>query len=987
MAQKVDGSVYINTKIDNSGIKAGAKEIQSGIRRIVGKISQIGSKMKNSMQELVNFSQPKFDIKEYETVKKEVSSLTSKLDKAIEKQIKFMATGGKEGSPAFQKMEYDIENISAALTEAQKKKDAFEANGAGQKTSPLFTNLKTAIGELGKSNLKILSPIETLKSELGRLSAEIKTKLAGVGAAIINGLAHPFSTLKKAAIPALERLSKAAKKAAKEIAGKLLSGIKKLSTAILGLNKSTKKSNKSLGTSFKNILRYGFGIRSVFFLFNRLRNALMEGVGNLAQFSSDANKSLSGIKSSLTQIKNSAATAFAPLITVVAPALTQFIALISKALTYFGAFISALTGKSTFVKAVAVQEDYAASLEGTANAAKDAKKATNGYLSGLDEIQRYDEPDKSGSGSLGGGISPQDMFTTEQLPSTFTDFAEKVKEAWKNADFTELGGIVGEKIRTALDDITWEGIKEKCNKIAFSVATFINGFVHTPGIWTKIGSTIGEGLNTAVGAWNTFFDTTNFEKIGSGIAEGLNSIFDTVNPTDLGRSLTQLIRAGIESLYGFVTDFEWDDFGTWIGDLLNGALNNIPWDTLGQTLGKGLMGALSSIKNFAFTFDWKGLGTDISNAINGFFAKFDGKELASTANAIINGLASTLLTVVKTTDWEAVWKDIIDFLFSIDWLGNIKKGLEIAKELIAGLFSGLINAVRDTDWKKIWNDFVQAFKDFFGIHSPSTLMAEQGGLLISGVLQGLKDKFTKVIDWLAGLPEKFKSYFLQAKNKITETFDNIGAWFKDKFENAKNSIKTAFSSVGEFFSDIWAGIKNTFSNVGNWFRDKFSDAWTKVKNVFSTGGKIFDGIKNGILSGLKTVVNGIIKGINKVVSVPFNGLNNTLAKLKKIDILGVKPFGWVSTFKVPQIPYLAKGAVIPPNAPFMAMLGDQRRGTNIETPENLLRKIVREESSGKGIDGNIELKVYLSGRQIYEEVMRIADLVRAQSGRNPYEAV
>jgi hypothetical protein len=88
------------------------------------------------------------------------------------------------------------------------------------------------------------------------------------------------------------------------------------------------------------------------------------------------------------------------------------------------------------------------------------------------------------------------------------------------------------------------------------------------------------------------------------------------------------------------------------------------------------------------------------------------------------------------------------------------------------------------------------------------------------------------------------------------------------------------------------------------------NAWQAVKNVFSKGGKIFDGIKDGILNGLKAVINGIIKGINKVVSVPFDGINWALNKLRSLSILGVKPFGWISTINVPQIPLLEKGGVL-----------------------------------------------------------------------------
>ena len=150
-------------------------------------------------------------------------------------------------------------------------------------------------------------------------------------------------------------------------------------------------------------------------------------------------------------------------------------------------------------------------------------------------------------------------------------------------------------------------------------------------------------------------------------------------------------------------------------------------------------------------------------------------------------------------------------------------------------------------------------------------------------------------------------------------------------------------------SAAWNGIKSVFSSVANWFKDIFSKAWEAVKNVFSTGGKIFDGIKDGIVNAFKAVVNAIITGLNKVISIPFNTINGILNGIRSINILGMAPFSGLwrqNPLSVPQIPYLAQGAVIPPNHQFMAVLGDQKNGNNLELPESLLRKAIREEGRG-----------------------------------------
>ena len=191
------------------------------------------------------------------------------------------------------------------------------------------------------------------------------------------------------------------------------------------------------------------------------------------------------------------------------------------------------------------------------------------------------------------------------------------------------------------------------------------------------------------------------------------------------------------------------------------------------------------------------------------------------------------------------------------------------------------------------------------------------------------------------------NFFVGIWNFIVGVFSSVGKFFGDIFTGAWNAIKNAFSAVGGFFAGIWNGIKSAFNSVVNWFKDVFTKAWTAVKNVFSTGGKIFMGIVDGIANVFKTVVNAIIDGINFVIALPFKAINGFLNMIHDISIFGFQPFAslWArDPLPIPKIPKLATGAVIPPNAEFLAVLGDQKQGRNIEAPEGLIRQIVREES-------------------------------------------
>lgn len=196
--------------------------------------------------------------------------------------------------------------------------------------------------------------------------------------------------------------------------------------------------------------------------------------------------------------------------------------------------------------------------------------------------------------------------------------------------------------------------------------------------------------------------------------------------------------------------------------------------------------------------------------------------------------------------------------------------------------------------------------------------------VVIGIITTLIDLIMHAIEFIGNL---FNGIWTTAQT----IFSNIGNFIKTIFDGIKNTVGSVVEAIGKFFSGAWEtikngargaweGIKSVFSTVANFFGSIFSNAWNAVKAVFSTGGKIFDGIKDGIVNAFKTIVNAIITGINKVVSIPFNAINGFLDGIRGIDILGIKPFGWVGRINVPQIPLLATGGVT--TGATLAMIGE-----------------------------------------------------------------
>ena len=254
----------------------------------------------------------------------------------------------------------------------------------------------------------------------------------------------------------------------------------------------------------------------------------------------------------------------------------------------------------------------------------------------------------------------------------------------------------------------------------------------------------------------------------------------------------------------------------------------------------------------------------------------------SLTESLVPALESLVDKLTKTASWFAGLDDkqkkmILTILAVVATLGPFL--------LIVGKIIGFIDLLTKATW--LWNGALLA--------SP-----------ITWIILGIVALIAIIILLITHFNE-IKTVAGAVWEAILGFFGGIGTWFGNVFQSAVDAIKTAFSSITLFFTGIWEGIKSIFGGVADWFGNVFSKAWENVKNVFSTGGRIFDGIKEGIGNAFIAVVNTLIRGINTIISIPFRSINNILSRLKNINILGVTPFDWISTFSIPQIPQLSVG--------------------------------------------------------------------------------
>lgn len=182
-------------------------------------------------------------------------------------------------------------------------------------------------------------------------------------------------------------------------------------------------------------------------------------------------------------------------------------------------------------------------------------------------------------------------------------------------------------------------------------------------------------------------------------------------------------------------------------------------------------------------------------------------------------------------------------------------------------------------------------------------------LLIAGIASVLL-----AVVYFTGHGEELISGLKKVCQGFLDFFTGI---FSGDMDKALSGLKTLFSGLGEIGQAVLSGLQDAFWMFLSWLDD-------------ATGG----------------VVTNVINMINRMISFIVDGINKLGSLLSSVS--GGR-IGWsITAPQIPQIPRLAQGAVIPPNREFMAVLGDQNRGNNIEAPEDLIRKIVREETAGNG---------------------------------------
>lgn len=832
MAQ-YDGTIRINTKIDSGDFLKGLK-----------KMSSQSKKLNNSISETT---------KEIDRLKNEIHELqTAPLE-----------------SSSISRMSSECDILEKKLLDLLNQREALEMSTA---------NSLGGLGSMAVPDQEALNALMRNNGEWKKLTADIdKTELSLEK--YENKLKQAQATEQKKRDNQIERKSILLEKACNkldvyktklsEINGaesgiaKKLSQISSLSKkGFSNLTKHASKSNSTLNKLSGSVTRFTkriWGVLSSALVFSvltkaftALREKMAAAVKQNAQFSA-----------SMAQISGNMNNVFNNLLSAAMPALNSIMSAIAKATSYLNAFVSLLTGKT--IKSSNAAADAANNQASAVGGVGEAAKKASEYLNGYDEMNVQSSKDSSGgAGGSGSSISYEDTDVSGQV----SDFLDRIKKAWENADFTDFGRIVGDKINNSLENIDWTKIKDTSYKIGKSVATFINGVFETPGLFTNIGSTVAESLNTAINLALGFSENFHWDSAGQAIADSINGFFKTFDWKKSANTINSIALGVMDMIRTAIQQITWESIGADIHDFLA----TIKWgeilNDIGGLIVDGVCASidfLSGLTGLPWEVTTAGIATLIGTKLGGISVGLKVGLVVSVAIAAYK-IGEKLYEKLTGEDAAGGIKDLIDMDVSWYEIGQaISDGaiVDITLTPLIRLISGddtittdeVVNALTD-----LLEDSIELMKKnpiIFPIDNTIKILASSGEF-VNEVKNKISDAVGKVEQISYGLGIKISTGADELKEAIDKKIDSI----KAKALGIKAEISSSATELWKKFKTNW-GKKTLSAKLS--ISTSVSSIWTKIKREW---GRVAKKLKFPIQVPHFTWGTETKKILGKDVSVP-----------------------------------------------------------------------------------------------------------------------
>ena len=746
--------------------------------------------LRNKFQELSNV---RINTDAFNKIDSEIEQTRTELQSLIDKQAQFVDSGGSQKSDEYTQMQTDIQNTSDKLSDLISKQQEMLDSGTAQYNP--FASMESELDGLQGILSSTREQVANINSQSISPSVDtagvtsLQSRLDGVWSTVSN-LGSSFLTLSSRALnTGLDTVG--------TIANRVRSSIQGLNSAVTGLG-------RGFSSGFMKVLRYAFGIRSLYVLFRRLRQAVKDSFTQLqysgAEFET-TRANIESLKNSLLTLKYQFGAAFEPIFNTIAPALQTFINYLVAAMNTLSAFFAKLTGRSTYSKVASVTAKVASSAGSASKAVSDLNK----QLQGFDELNNLDL-DKGSSGGGGGGSgsgSESAMYEEASVESALGNFASNLADLIKAGDWQGVGSAISDKITDTLNGINWTSIKQKASNFGTNVANFFNGFINTD-MFSSVGTTLAEALNTAFTSANSFALTFDWVNLGTSIGTGITQFFTDADFGMWGETVHNwvggILDAGIALLQ--TTDFE--EIGTKLGDFLEGVQ---------------VSDLLSKVKTLC-----SNIITAIGNTITGFKTNTDEKTKLTTAIGGLLGVLAITRNVPLTVTFAAVLGGIKigDMVYESATGTTVNQSfIDEIEDIIDGLFGE----------NKIEFDLLDFIQFTWSTLDTSTFAGKLYALLLSSITPAaiLQSQGVDKLVWSWG---DFITWDTDDWSAITTFFTNLGSFIGKQINSIWN---------GQTFSEAMVGANGMSSEAAQ--NTKYSSGLKEKAQEL--GKNIHDGIKKG----------------------------------------------------------------------------------------------------------------------------------------------
>ena len=829
-----DGSIILDTRINNKGAYAELKELQAKAKSTAQQVAALDRQINTANSKHLALGKELSDAQsKAESTAAELENVNEQLDSFVKRRAEIEkqrnplltpetanlkaqefvgqhfasdAAKASELQGALDKLQQSIPGLTAKYTEQESALAGLQDQHAAL-AAQLATEEQTVTRQ--SSLAQYLNGEDSMQAYFNKQAAGIEKAYAKIEArqnkayGTMNETATQHAELIVAetqkAVAAQDKAAQAAEqRAVREQAAMAMAASGK-STATAG--KSTTMAGKAqiaataVARTSKAVGQLGrrlAGIVSGALVFNLISSALRSVVNVMGTTIAKTN----GVSTALGKLKGAAATAAAGLASALSPAIIGLLNLLTSLINGFLRLLSLLTGKSiSSMKQTAKGINAVGSAAGSTS--KQADKAKRS-LAGFDEIERLDAK----TGGSGGA-----NYNFDHIASPLGGITDKLKNFWSTfqtllAPSVAAWSTAWEQIRNAASAV-WPEVQQAAlafwNEGLSPLLTYLSG-TFAPGVINAFSEAfapiVGGVASTAIYVLADLFTWA----CGIG-TDAINGVL--IPALDLLLQIWQDLMSGIKTA----------------------------WDTYGQPLMDGVILAFQNLENLA-----------------------------------------TLL-------WETIVKPILQNLISV------------------------LQQLWSYHLKPLWDDIL---------------------LLVASVANCLLDLWNNLLAPVA--------------KWIIATF---GPAFAEVFNAIADVVGVAVGAIADAIDLAVVVLRGLTDFLSAVFRGNWDAAWQAIGNTVST---VWDKMTNAI----KTAVNGIIGFINRMISAVVTGINTVINALNGLsfdlpDIFGGGHVGFnISTLTAPQIPYLAQGAVIPANREFLAVLGDQSHGTNVEAPLDTIKQAVAE---------------------------------------------